>query len=328
MAAPRAIGQPRAMEELLDAHTALRLATLSRHASFRGGPGAHAFLRERIAPLHREGSVRAAEHEGRLAGVLAWRHDPDHPQFGVPVSSVAIAYDAGWPGAERWLGEVLDRELPRMEADLDCMVDIHQPEAYRALAARGVGIDSIMLLGDPRAALARLLRDREVPPLPAPLAIVPLERAHVDEAVALFRAAFTAEPQYCWFGGNEQHLSRQREELEKELAGGTRGHRVMVDGSRVVGALGASVREDGLFGRTAGMSLVLAPELRGRGLLRPIYRHLLEHMIAEGAVTFRGGTSQPPVMRLGRVLGRPCVGAHMRRRNHFPASHFAQYLPW
>lgn len=327
MAAPRAIGQPRAMEELLDAHTALRLATLSRHASFRG-PGAHAFLRERIAPLHREGSVQHAEHEGRLAGVLAWRHDPDHPQFGVPVSSVAIAYDAGWPGAERWLGEVLDRELPRMEADLDCMVDIHQPEAYRALAARGVGIDSIMLLGDPRAALARLLRDREVPPLPAPLAIVPLERAHVDEAVALFRAAFTAEPQYCWFGGNEQHLSRQREELEKELAEGTRGHRVMVDGSRVVGALGASVREDGLFGRTAGMSLVLAPELRGRGLLRPIYRHLLEHMIAEGAVTFRGGTSQPPVMRLGRVLGRPCVGAHMRRRNHFPASHFAQYLPW
>ena len=75
------------MEELLDAHTALRLATLSRHGSFVGGPGAHAFLRERIAPLHREGTVAHAEHEGRVVAVLAWRHDPD-PFFGVPVSTL------------------------------------------------------------------------------------------------------------------------------------------------------------------------------------------------------------------------------------------------
>jgi hypothetical protein len=31
-------------------------------------------------------------------------------------------------------------------------------------------------------------------------------------------------------------------------------------------------------------------------------------------------------MRLGKVLGRPCVGVHMRRRNYFPESHFAPYL--
>lgn len=312
--------------DLVDAHTALRLATLSRHPWYVGSPGAHEALRERLAPIHREGTVCVAEHAGRVSGVLAWRHDPDQSQFGLPVSTVAIAYDERWDGAEGWLGSVLDRELPRMEADLDCLVDVAYREAFRALRARGVGLDSVQLLGDPREALARLTADREVPPLPDGLAIRPLERAQLNESVALFRDAFTREPQFCWFGADERHLARLHRALEQDLDEGVEGHFAMVRDGRVLGALDSTVRDDPFFGRLAGVGLVLAPELRGRGLLRPIYRHLLESMIDRAAVAFRGGTSQPPVMRLGRILGRPCAAWIMRRGAPFPASHFAAYL--
>jgi GNAT superfamily N-acetyltransferase len=81
------------------------------------------------------------------------------------------------------------------------------------------------------------------------------------------------------------------------------------------------------FGPLAGMTLLLAPALRGRGLLRALYAHLLDQMIARGAHTFRGGTSQAPVMRLAVEMERPLQGWLLRRRAHFPVSHFGAFAP-
>ncbi|MCZ7682917.1 MAG: GNAT family N-acetyltransferase [Sandaracinaceae bacterium] len=303
-------------EAILEAHVDLRLAALARHAAFAGGDRAREWVRGKIEPLHREGTVRVADDGGRIRGVIAWRHDPS-PWYGAPVSSVAIDYDAC---DERWIEATLDEELPRMEADLDLVLDVAHTHAYRALRARGVGVGSVQLFGRPELALAKLGPASAVD-------LIPMQRAHVGGVIDLFRRTFEAEPQYCWFGANRGFLEHMQKEIERDLARTSHGQRVWLDGDRVVGHASATVRDDPLWGRTAGMSIAFAPELRGRGLLRGVYRHLLEAAVENGARTMKGGTSQPPVLRLAARMERPVYALVMRRAAAFPESHFAPYLP-
>jgi GNAT superfamily N-acetyltransferase len=314
-------------EAVLEAHADLRLAALGRHALFSPTPGARAHVLEKLGPVHREGTVRTAELGDRLVAVLAWRHDPD-PWYGQPVSTVALDYDPRWDGIVRWLDGVLDAELPRMVADLDLVLDARYREAYRALRKRGVGLDSLQLFGDPREGLSRLLADRDVP---SDLSrwgfeLTPLEPHEIDEVIALSRASFVREPQYCWFGANESFLVNKRAELERDLASDAHVQRVVRTKDGIRGHFSASVRrDDPLWGPVAGMSLNFAPELRGRGMLRAVYRHLLEAAIDRGARAIKGGTSQPPVLHLAAVMRRPLHAVIMRRGAKTPEAHFAPY---
>jgi ribosomal protein S18 acetylase RimI-like enzyme len=308
-------------EAILDAHVDLRLATLARHPLFAGGPRARDAIKEKLAPLHREGTVRAAEANGRITGVLAWRHDPD-AWYGVPVSTVALDHELEWD-ARAWIDGVLDDELPRMEADLDLLLDVGYRHAYRAMRARGVGIDSLQLYGRPDVALTKL-EDRSLPPA---ITLARMEPEHVRAVMDLSRATFIAEPQYCWFGANEGFLAYKQRELERDLEQPEHVQRVLIEDGRVVGHCSASVKDDPLWGPTAGMSLILEPHLRGRGFVHAIYRHLLEHAVRAGARVMKGGTSQPPVIRLGVRMQRPAYAFVLRRRATWPESHFTPYLP-
>lgn len=320
---------PEMDEVLLEAHADLRLAALARHELFVGGIGARAHVIERLLPIHREGTVRVAESRGRAVAVLAWRHDPE-PWYGQPVSSVALDYDARYPRIEAWLDEVLDVELPRMEADLDFLLDANYREAFRAFRARGVGIDSLQLFGRPKEALARLLADRDVPRDLSQWGVSsePLTPELIDAVLALSRETFRREPQYCWFGANEAFLRYKKAELERDLAHASHVQRVLFRDGRVVGHCSASVRpDDPLWGPIAGLSLNLVPELRGRGMLRALYRDLLEAAVERGARAMKGGTSQPPVIHLAALMKRPLHALVLRRNARTPESHFAPYLP-
>ncbi len=314
------------MEDLLDAHARLRVAARARQAGFIPSPEAEEATRERITPVHREGTVHAAKHTGRVAAVFAWRHDPS-PWYGAPVSSVLIDYELDVPHIDRWLAEVLDEELPRMEADLDLLVDASYVEALRALRARGVGVNSLQLAGDPKRALARLVARSDPPRDLSPWGVTlePLTPERLDESLALHRETFAAHPEHCWFGANDAHLARMRRLSTEDLDRPEHLQRALIGDGRLLGHLSASVRPDPSFGRVAGMSLVLAPSLRGRGILRSLYRLLLEGMVARGAQSFRGGTSQPAVIRIGAEMGRPLHAYVMRRRTFFPDAHFAPY---
>ena len=311
---------------LLDAHVALRLESYGRHALFVPSPEAMAALRHFLEPFHAEGTVHALEANGEVRAVFAWRHDPA-PFQGAPINSVAIDYALDLPEVKPWLERVLDAELPKMEGVIDLLLDVSHRAALRALTRRGVGIDSLQLLGDPRAALRGLLEDRWVEPtLPHGLRLAPLDEPHVDAVLELYRASFAAEPRYCWFGANPAYLRSLRETLHEDLDRRTRGQNVVLDRGRLVGHAGAAVKDSDLWGPSAGMSLVMAHEVRGRGLLRPLYRALLEDMIASGARAFRGGTSQPPVIRLGLAMNRPLQGFLLRRPVLSPRSVFDPYL--
>lgn len=324
-------GTQAVVPEHLAAHVALRLAAVSRRSGFVGAASTEAKLEEALAPLHREGTVHALVEGGATGGVvravLAWRHDPE-PWQGAPVSKVAIDYLPGSPDVSEWLSDCLDRELPRMTADLDLLLDVAYAEAYRALRARGLGVEAVVLLGEPRAALRRLREGTPRARLPADVTIAPLRVEHLDEVMALQRRTFRDAPEYCWFGANPSYLERHEKSLREDIQSPDHLQRVVLHRGAVAGHLASSVDHDNAFwGPTAGTGLLLAPALRGRGLLRALYEVLLEGAIERGAVTFKGGTSQPPVLALARRMGRPAHALSMRREAPFPEAHFAPYAP-
>jgi len=109
------------------------------------------------------------------------------------------------------------------------------------------------------------------------------------------------------------------------------GHFALVDRSsrhpEVVGHLGAELADHPHWGRVGGLELVVAPSLRGLGLARPLYRTALESLSARGAEIIKGGTSQPGVMALGRVMQRPWHAFNVRRAVPFGREHFLRFAP-
>jgi predicted N-acetyltransferase YhbS len=314
-------------DALLEAHVALRIEALARHAPYARSDESRAQLREWLAKIHAAGNVRFADDGTGVRAVLAWSHDPA-PLHGVPITYVAIDYDPAFD-VRGWLDDALATELPRIDGPIELMVRPAYPELYRALVARGMGVELVFLVGDARAALRELTTERDpLRELSAHgLELAPLGPEHIEPAVELTRAAFSAEPQYCWYGSSEGFLSYLREEITRctTREGGV--ERVLLRDGQVLAHCAANVAHEAAYGAMAGLNVAFAPELRGKGLLRPVYRGLLESAIAAGATTIKGATSQPPVLKLGAAMGRTLVGILMRRGTFFPESHFRPYLP-
>ena len=311
-----------------DAHLALRLASFAQHQAFVPSPRAAEHMAEYLDPIHAEGTVSVHEVDGRVAGVLAWR-DAGTSWYGVPTAQVALDYEPAAPGVEDWLRSALGRELPRMRAEIDLLLDPRLIVAFRVLREHGLGVDSLQLHGDPVVAREHLASPQPVEALAAQgLSVAPLQAHQVDTVLELQRAAFEAHPEYCWFGANAGFLSHVRKSLQAKVASRDHLELVLLADGEPVGHVSGSVDPDNAFwGPTAGMLLVLAPHLRGRGLARPLYRLLLDGMLERGARTFKGGTSQPPVIRLAAEMRRPLAGLLMRRAVPFDDAWFAPYLP-
>jgi GNAT superfamily N-acetyltransferase len=297
----------------------LRLATLARTPGALPGSAARA----RLLDFWRRGMAKGAHHAllpGR-AQLFAFA-DPS-TWFGGPcVIAVADRHPAhGDPETLAFLADALTAS-PLMAGD-DVLLEIAADDpALLALALeRGLGIDSVIQVGHPARARARL---GPTPPLPADLSLRPLERHHVEAVIALHRETFAAQPEYCWFGAWPAHL----EGLAAALGKAPAGHAVLVSGSRVLGHIGVDIEADDPFwGSVGGLELVLAPELRGRGLLRTLYAELLDGLVSAGCEVMKGGTSQPAVLHLGQVLGRPWHALNLRRGVAFQPEHFFAHAP-
>ena len=312
----------------LDAHVALRLAALSRHEDFLPSPRAARAVREFLAALHSQGTVRVFETGGQIQAVWVWRHD-EQPWCGDPVSAMAIDHvDPSGPAIERWLSSTLEVELRAMKAPPMVQVAPWYTAARRALQRRGFGVDSITLLGRPGVALSRLISDRPIRALPSNLRFEPMLPKHVDPVLELQREVFTASPEFCFFGANKRYLRDRRPILLAQLEPPDHLERVLLLNDEPVGHVGATVDPDNAFwGPCAGMSLLLAPRLQGRGLLRALYATLLSGMVERGARTFKGGTNQPPVLKLARVMGRPLESLLMRPGGSLQPRQLAPFLP-
>lgn len=286
-----------------------RLNTLRRTPGFVDGHGATRKLEatwDRGAALGLRGGVAGPSQ-------LVFFHDP-MAWFGGPVTLGWLDGPVGAPLEP--LAALIDAHHDALGPDslIECPTD--DRPLIEMMIARGFGIDSVIQVGDARHA-ARVIGAGPLPP-----GVEPLGDEHIAGVIALHREVFSAEPEWCWFGAAPAHLQRMAE----DLARASEGHFVLVEDGAVVGHIGAELRADDFWGPTGGLELVLARRLRGRGLARSLYRVALRSLVARGARTIKGGTSQPAVLALGRALGRSWHAFNLRRGVRFAPDHFLRWL--
>jgi hypothetical protein len=299
----------------------LRLAIHARHRGARTDEAALAALTHTLKP-------------GLAAAEAGTGHLHTWPASGPPRMCVLT-----WPATQAWHGSRADfvfvehlpgdteaaaqacralDALPHLP-DFDLHLDVHLTEVRAHLLARGLGIDSVTLIGHPPSALARL---PPAPALPPGLHVTHVQPVHHAAIIELQRSYFAAHPEHCWFGAHPTWLQNVSKSLENPKPGCVE---VLLSDHEVVGFWGSDFEFDNpLWGRKAGMVVVLDPRFQGRGLVKLAYRRMLEAQVAAGIEMFRGGTSQPPVLGLAAQLGRwpHSVWIRPREKTFFDSSYF------
>ena len=122
------------------------------------------------------------------------------------------------------------------------------------------------------------------------------------------------------------YLAAERETLAGHV--GARDPRLIVlEHGKVVGSFSASQSsDDASLGPRAGLDLIFHPSIQGRGAVKTAYRLLLESLRARGVTTFFGGTSQPAILGLARVLGRRLYRLILRPGAFLGEAHFGDWV--
>lgn len=302
------------------------------HPLYRDGPTATAWLRRTLVDaLSRgrlSGRVQALWYRGRLRAVVA-AYPEDDSWFGVPRRTVLVHREPRDHHGDPWIVE-------QVAAAVDARTDVVLLAGDRALidpilrACPTLGVDLVLLCGDPRTALDRLVEARDPPPLSAlGLTAGPVARmGEVATLTEITRAIFTAHPEWGWFAGQPRYLARKMGwlMLNMERDDPDDLSEVLREGGEPVGVARIRVAEHAAWGRLASVGIMLHPRLWGRGVVKSVYRRMLERMVAHGVDAFRGGTSQPSIMHLGRIMGRGLESVYLRAGAPLPRAHFDLYL--
>jgi hypothetical protein len=304
----------------------LRVDVAARLPGWQDTARARKALADQIAQgLRRDGRLEVLARGRRLQGfVLAW----NEPQgwIGGPLHTVLVEVEPDCAAATEWAVGVIDRLGGFLDGPLDLTVRALHRGLRERLVERGLGVDSVVLHGAPGPALVTLLARLDPPEDLAHLGLdlAPLAPHHVGDVVDLSRRVFTESPEYCWFGATTPHLARRRQELTNGTLPALR--RVVLERGQVVGFFSSTLSDRPGWGRVGGMEMVLAPAVQRRGIAKTAYRLILDWLVTNRATGFRGGTSQPAVMHLGRLMGRVPIDTHHRRGTRFPLAHFAPVL--
>lgn len=306
---------------------AMRLAARRAVEPALGAPSLELCVEAAVRSAAARGAWRLCRRGGAVVAAVMWSHDEDS-WFGEPVTRVWLDAAPGDVDALRWLVAELPDVFRSAGPTLFCMLEAaHVAPLLGVALASGGAIDSVMLAGQTAPARVGLGRVDAAARLAA--ADVTLGRGVAADLPAiseLDQAAFTKNPEYCWFGANPEFLVHQRAELEAAVGAGDPPW-VFERGGRVLGWFRASVSPNPEWPPHAGIGVVLAPELQRRGLLRVAYAVMLDQLDTAGVEWFRGGTSQPAVMKLGHDMKRRLCGVHIRAVSGFGPEHFASWLP-
>lgn len=297
--------------------------------------GYFAILREAAGELH-------TDFDGdRLRGyMMVWRQPTSW--YGAPVQYCALDFDWKDPWAVMWATQKLLELRPLLDEDCELMLSARYASILGVALGTGFGIDSVILLGDPSESLQQLMRRYEPPSMLAHinLDIRPIaSRREVDHIIRLKRDYFTAHPEYCWFGAHDDHLEHHRAELEEAVLSRRAVQRGEIPPSNTqlwviyrertfLGNFSYTAQsESPLWGHSAGLEIMLHPRIQRRGVVKSVYRIMLESMIERGVSVYKGGTAQPAVMGLGVLMKRPLFSWVLRRHTAFTPDHFSLYLP-
>lgn len=308
----------------IDAITRLRWNAL-RTLPFHEGaddprPAAERFARDLLEQVETNGTLMTHGPDRAPDAYVAWYRRDHDPGLGVPTARLCC--DWSDEDGRAWVFDVLRSHPEATAAPVLVMVDANRPQLRDQLIELGLGIDSISLTGRTEQGLDAL-GDPDVPP---GITIRPLETADIEPFLDLQEAVFSAEPQYCWFGGTPEFRDSTRRSLLEGRPDRTAHRWAVLDDRGLAGVFSCDHSDNPMWGPMGGLYFCFHRRIRGLGLTRPAYRRQLGALHADGVPLYRGSTSQPPILAMARVLARRPNAWNMRRHTHFPPEHFASWL--
>lgn len=281
-------------------------------------------LREAYEKRVDEGAFHYVEDGGRCLG-FGILSPVGEERFGKPLINGDFEFSLERPES---VDELLGWLAARSEVTHEHFI-IHLGHAYGPLLARlqglGLGLEAIVVIGEVKASLERLMAALDPPSdlTHLGLSLKSLSTAQeVDAVIELKRLVFSAHPESCFFGAWPSYLACEREALLEGLRS-TDPTWLIVRGGDVLGYFSAHLSQKPPFwGSRAGLDVILHPSIQGQGIIKTVYRHLLSELAARGVQAFIGGTSQPSVMGLSKIMEREILEYIVRPHASFDLEHF------
>ena len=309
-------------DQVLDAAAQLRRDDLARSPAYESTLAALLFHRKTFERADVLDVFMGSEGPRALVGRL----EGEMPAHGVGSTHLFLHRRRDDPAALQWVKARTASLLSDAKATPFVMLPADEVALRRHLLHQGLRIQYVTQVGRVDTAL-RCLPDHAQLPLPDSLRWVDMDRSHAD-AVADLKVAAFSDGRFAFFGAGAGF----RELARRAVANGRpfNGRRwVLVDALGVAGLLELHHRRDDAHnaGGSAGIDVVLAPRLRGRGLTWRVYRHLLLSLQQDGLAWIKGATAQPAILRIGRQLGRVPTAMALRGGAPFDESWFSAHLP-
>lgn len=274
--------------------------------------------------------------DGRVKGYLMHWYQAES-WYGPPIQNCALDFDWKDPNAVLWATQKLLELQNEFGEHCELMLSARYASILGVTFGTGFKIDSVVLLGKPRTSL-ELLKQAHAPPVHLGymnLVIRPLNNLkEIEQIIHLKKIYFTQHPEHCWFGAHDVHLKRYKEELLTATRRRRRGQEspiqawVIYREYELLGSFSYSEHlKHPLWGHSAGLDIILHPRIQKKGVVKTVYRIMLESMILRDIKVYKGGTSQPAVMALGARMNRPLFSWVLRKEAAFSPSHFNPYLP-
>lgn len=189
-------------------------------------------------------------------------------------------------------------------------------------------LHAIILAGDPRVSLKTL--ERRYGALDwsnvRGLHLETLKtREQLKQMLGIIRREFNRNPQFGSFVGSRDNLQRAYRKFLVELKRRRPTTYVILDANRKVqGYFAFDPRRRSFLGRkTCGVELAFDQKIQGRGLAPFAYATMFREMIRRNCRVYLGGTSQPPILRLSRLMRRELVGYALEgQKPYFPRRYF------
>lgn len=251
-----------------------------------------------------------------------------------PYSCFVAFTRVGDTSALEWVKTNLFQHRARLMQGCDSHLDPWQSSLLPTLKKMGIYPTSITLQGEIEAGLKKL-KKHYGNSLMAPLQQNGLRielgknKHDVDAYIRVIKSEFTRNPQFGSFVASSFFLNAIRSHILKEFRKGRRPLLVVKRGGKILGGIDHSEIAKDLNGKSrTGFGINLAQEIHGKNIARCLYVAIMENLHKKKVKKFRGGTAQPGVMRLAKIMGRRMDGILVEtlKKPLFPPNHFKGWI--
>ncbi len=318
-------------ERLIRDAVELRLAAIASHACYTRRPETQKALlkgyRANYKQALNKGTIQTFYSGSQLLGVL-FSGPSRLEQTGQRLTKLTLDFRLGSPEALKWTKKALKEaraRSPKSEINLMLMAP------YRALipsvSKNDMHVENLILVGDTKVSLASL-RKKYGKLEQSDFSINPIRsERQIRDSLSILKREFERNPQFGWFVADPRYINKERKMLRLEAKRRRPNYFVMESGGKTLGYFGVEFNpKNAVWGKVGGYTFCFSEAIQGKGLLKYAYSVLLKRLEELGADTYIGGTSQPSVLKLSRLMKRKPFAYIIRNGpGYFPSSYFSRF---